>query len=159
MPSADGTHVQFAYTPDQIHFGECFAGVYTPSCTTYIDTWYPGAEEPECTTEWYPGTEGWEETEPAYTTEWYPTETTTAIISVIVTNEVTDENFGTEEPEYTTVATEATTTAASADPDTPELPEGFVYGDANGDGKIDLNDVTLILQHIAGWNVCLGPQA
>ena len=40
----------------------------------------------------------------------------------------------------------------------PMLPAPAVnYGDADGDGKIDLNDVTRLLQKIAGWNVEVDP--
>ena len=32
------------------------------------------------------------------------------------------------------------------------------YGDVNGDGVIDISDITLLAKYVAGWNVTLGPE-
>lgn len=42
----------------------------------------------------------------------------------------------------------ATLNISEADPPEPEV----VYGDSNGDGIIDLKDVTLVLQYLAEWD-------
>ena len=63
-----------------------------------------------------------------------------------------EDNFEdhTRDPEYDTTQFHAAYPMDSAD----YVPKPKIeYGDANGDGKVDGNDATLLLQYAAGWNV------
>ena len=41
---------------------------------------------------------------------------------------------------------------------TPPTPPASTIGDVNGDGSINIADVALLKQHLAGWNVTIIPQ-
>ncbi len=49
--------------------------------------------------------------------------------------------------------------AATVYSEAPAEGEGIRYGDANGDGKVNVSDVTALLKYIAGWGVTIDTEA
>lgn len=97
------------------------------------------------------GTKGSGIVEPKTTTTTNPV-TTTTTTTTATTSKTTTETTTTETTSKTTTSATTSTTVTTPQTTTSVIDTDGVWGDANGDGSVDMSDVVLIMQSLANPN-------